>query len=138
MLFPFYSSQEMGQRITLTRESLDMTHEQLAQLMKTSTETIIQIEQGQQLLPTGWLYKLTQFFGIDAIWLLTGARPPIAKEKVPAYEELGMLLQVPEVAEMIYSQLKTAKLIFKDQIKKGIVPKKSETNSKSVKEILKY
>ncbi|HLP46641.1 MAG TPA: hypothetical protein VK469_11865, partial [Candidatus Kapabacteria bacterium] len=56
-------------------------------------------------------------------WLLTGMAS-IPAEKRQAYEELFVLLEVPEVGRMIKFQLKIAKVIFKDEIKEAGVPQR--------------
>jgi hypothetical protein len=49
--------------------------------------------------------------------LLTGEeKKKIARAKL--YKKLLVLMEVPEVAEMITQKLKIAKLIFKDQLRK--------------------
>ncbi|HLP60873.1 MAG TPA: hypothetical protein VK186_18675, partial [Candidatus Deferrimicrobium sp.] len=49
--------------------------EKMAQLLKTSIDTIRRVEQGEKHIPNSWLPKLAANFKIDPHWISTGIRP---------------------------------------------------------------
>lgn len=120
-----FSKKMIGQRFRQARESLGLTRKEWADLANSSYAAVRQVEEGQDELPTDWLERLTIFFNIDANWLLTGMATVPAWKKGP-YEELIILLQVPEVGKLIDFQLRIAKVIFSDKIKEDWVPKREK------------
>lgn len=105
-------------RLIMVRELLNITPEQMAQIMKISTETLMEIEQGKKALPPDCLDALVSATNINAKWLLKGRTLP--NEFYKNYSTLCKYLEVPEVFADIVDKLQTCKILFKDPIKEMI------------------
>ncbi|HLP62505.1 MAG TPA: helix-turn-helix transcriptional regulator [Candidatus Deferrimicrobium sp.] len=115
---PQESARMIGQRLSEFRNNLGIGLAQLAQDMAVAPALILKIEKGIHPLPSDWLTRLRRQFGLNTDWLLTGLGPPL-EEKLPAYLELLLLIQVPVVAAEIIAALNQAKVQFQDKIQEA-------------------
>lgn len=119
------SPQEIGKRLRIARELMNIPLEKMAQGLDTSTAKIIQVEQGKTPIPDNWLPLLATDFQIDVHWLITGDRP-VSSKTAKALDELEKIMEVPSIRKFILSNFKILKRIFKDEIKKRIIPKRNK------------
>ncbi|MCU0289582.1 MAG: hypothetical protein MUF15_24705 [Acidobacteria bacterium] len=81
------------------------------------------MKQGKRSITTRRLCNLYRDIKLNPHWVITGMELLTGEEKkkiarAKLYKKLLVLMEVPEVAEMITQKLKIAKLIFKDQLRK--------------------
>ncbi len=88
-----------------------MTRTEMAGRLGVTTASVINIETGKAVPPTGILIRLHGDFRLNINWLLTGGES--MRGFSPALDgkrrELLELMQVPEVEQFIFSQLEELK-----------------------------
>ncbi|MCP5107838.1 MAG: helix-turn-helix domain-containing protein [bacterium] len=105
------TKESMGQRFRQFRETLDMTRTELAGRLGVTTASVINIETGKAVPPSGILIRLHGDFRLNLNWMLTGTESmrTIAMDIDGKRRELLELMQVPEVEQFIFSQLEQLK-----------------------------
>lgn len=104
---------------------MNISLEKMAQGLGSSIDEIERVEQGKIPVPDNWLPILAIDFEIDVHWLVTGDRP-VSSKTTKALDELEKIMKVPPIKKFIFSNFKILKRIFKDEIKKRIIPKRNK------------
>ncbi|MCP5108262.1 MAG: helix-turn-helix transcriptional regulator [bacterium] len=110
------TKKSMGQRFRQFRETLDMTQTELAKQLGVTTASVINIETREVVPPFNILIHLYGNFKLNINWMLTGKESMRTTALVidGKHRELLELMQVPEVEQFIFSQLK--------ELKKPLIP----------------
>lgn len=80
----------MNSRITQLRKSLQLTQEEFAKRLSLSRNYIWMIEKGERIPPDRTIADICREFGVDRIWLETGAGEPF--KPVDRDEQIAAIL----------------------------------------------
>ena len=127
------SNKNVGQRLKLLRETLNLSQAKLAKKLKVSQSAISKWESGERDIPTAILVRLKKEFGVNLNWLLSGEGKMFSANSEPTNltpELVDFFKHIPPETQRKFVEF------FKDTLE--FLSKSSQTSfSRKSKELLK-